>query len=134
MTKSRAPEILVIEDDAAQSTLLVEFLRLLGPPDVGVRTAATLASGLAALEERAAEVIVTDLSLPDSVGTETVTEIRRCAPDVPLVVMSGHGGEDLRAEMAAAGVTDFVLKGHLAYEEVVKRILAAAAGEGEAQT
>jgi len=125
MTSAPYPMVLIIEDDLSQSTLLEEFLRLLGPPSVGLRTSTTLAQGVAVLEQDHVDVVVTDLSLPDSRGPGAVAELRRCAPEVPVVVMSGGVNDALRAEAFAAGAVDFMLKGHVGYQEVVARILRA---------
>ncbi len=123
---SSSVAVLIIEDDAPQAALLGEFLRLLGPPGIVVRTAARLADGLALLEQHPIDVVVTDLSLPDSVGTRTVTAILDGAPEACVVVMSGRGEGGVAAESVAAGARDFLLKGHVNYEDVVARILAAA--------
>lgn len=128
------PGILIIEDDAAQAALLEEFLMLLGPSGVVVHTAGRLADGLDLLDREPIDVVVTDLSLPDSVGAETVTRLLDRAPGKAVVVMSGRGEDALAAEVRAVGARDYLLKGHVDYPQVVRRVLAAAAddprGEG----
>jgi DNA-binding response OmpR family regulator len=119
------PSILIIEDDMAQAVLLREFLGLSGPDGLTAEHVSTLGAAKEILEPGRFDVIVTDLSLPDSRGSSTVTRLRDGAPGVPVVVMSGQMEPGVRAEVAAAGAADFIVKGHVDYQEVVARILRA---------
>jgi len=129
---SRPLRALIIEDDLSQAELLKEYLLLLSPGGADVETAATLKSGLALLEQGRIDVVVTDLSLPDSTGPATVSKICQQAPEVQVVVMSGQMGGQLAKDTLAAGAKDVVVKAQLDLADVVERILAAA-GHGSSE-
>ena len=122
--------LLLIEDEADLAALIREFLSLLVPGEVQLTWVATLARGLAVLEQGGLDLVLMDLSLPDSHGLETLHAVRRLAQGVPVVVMSGQADEQLAADALAAGARLYLVKGKIPYEELVERILAVA---GEAR-
>lgn len=52
----------------------------------------TLAAGLDRLTSGDADLVLLDLSLPDSEALDGLGQIRACAPDVPIVVLTGNVG------------------------------------------
>ena len=129
---TRAPSVLLIEDDEMQVALLEEFLKLARPEGVVVKGVSTLSAGLAQLAQGGFHVVVMDLSLPDSCGLDTLLEVRKHAPDVPTVVMTGQMDPQLQADAMAAGARRFLVKAQAGHDEVVEQILAIAdGGEGE---
>ena len=48
--------------------------------------------------------------MPDLVGIELAREIRRIRPDIPIILMSGHGGALLATRAAAIGVREVLRK------------------------
>jgi len=82
--------LLLIEDD----TYDVKVIRLMLAPQhnsspFDVRDAQTLADGLVSLAERAADVVLLDLNLPDSGGLETFRRVIEQYPQTPIIVISG---------------------------------------------
>ncbi len=80
--------ILVIDDDPAVREVVREMLRGEG------HEVSTAENGRQALQALAADVfdlVVTDLIMPEQEGIETIAEIRRRDPDIPIVAMSGGG-------------------------------------------
>lgn len=112
-----ATDLVVIEDDTATLAVLAEALA-----DVGLgplRTAATLAEGLALLDERRPDLVLTDLHLPDSSGLDTLHQLGERAEGVPIVVLTGDA---YAADLAvAAGADDAVVKGS-GLPQVVSRV------------
>ncbi len=53
---------------------------------------------------------LTDEAMPELVGTELAREIRLLRPDVPIILMSGHGGAALTHRAAAIGVKEVLHK------------------------
>ena len=84
--------ILVIDDAAAVRELLEQMLRLTGH-DVVV--AANGKEGLDQLRRRPAELVITDLFMPEKEGLETIRELRRDFPNVAIIAMSGEPGMPL---------------------------------------
>ncbi|MBV5262383.1 response regulator transcription factor [Synechococcus moorigangaii CMS01] len=55
------------------------------------------------------DCVILDLQLPDASGSQVLTEIRRIS-DVPIIMLSGWGDTDFRAELINRGIDDYVLK------------------------
>ncbi len=78
--------VLIIEDNEDMRGLLAMALRVEG---FEVATAHNGARALEELDRAPADVIVTDLFMPDKDGIETIEEIRRKHPAAKIVAMSG---------------------------------------------
>ncbi|MEW5729562.1 MAG: EAL domain-containing protein [Pseudomonadota bacterium] len=68
------------------------------------------------------ECILADLGLPDSSGIETVLRIKRAAPDIALVVLTGLDDERVAQDAIRAGAQDYVVKS-LAGLELLPRVI-----------
>jgi len=93
----RTPRVLVIDDDGVTRLVLGAALR-----DAGyeVEEVGDGAEGLAAFRARPADLVISDLVMPQHGGLETVREIRQSDPKVRILVVSGVIGssaEHLRA-------------------------------------
>ncbi|MCU4972647.1 PAS domain S-box protein [Halobacteria archaeon AArc-m2/3/4] len=80
----------------------------------------TLADCLDRVDE--ATCVVTESTLPDATGVEICERIRARAPDVSLVVFTGHGTETLAGEVVAAGADGYVPKSQ-GVETLVSRVV-----------
>jgi CheY-like chemotaxis protein len=98
----RRRRVLVIDDDAGVRALICEFLQLLR---CSVRDAATGAEGLALFEEGDYDVVVTDLMMPDLTGWDVVGAVRRRAPEIGIIMVTGSVGNVDPARARALGVT-----------------------------
>lgn len=78
--------ILLIEDDAAIRGLLVRMLTAAGHE---VAASTNGAEGLAAWRERGADLVLTDMQMPEMNGIEVILQLRAFAPTVPVIAMSG---------------------------------------------
>lgn len=86
--------ILVIDDEPMMRRMLRVMLERAGHT---VLEAKDGNKGLAQLARGAPDLVLTDILMPDREGVETIGEIRRLAPDLPVIAMSGGGsiGGDL---------------------------------------
>lgn len=98
----RRRRALVIDDDAGVRALICEFLQLLR---CSVRDAATGAEGLALFEEGDYDVVVTDLMMPDLTGWDVAGAVRRRAPEIGIIMVTGSVGNVDPARARALGVT-----------------------------
>jgi len=73
--------------------------------------AATASDALAAFAREKWDAVLLDLSLPDRSGLETLREMRRAHPDVPVLVMSFHPQAEYAAAARAHGAAGYVAKG-----------------------
>jgi len=106
-----ACDILLIEDSPSDRDLLEYALRQPRDATYRLRHAATLGGGLSLLAKRGPDVVLLDLNLPDSAGMDTARRFCREAPDVPVIVLTGLGDEEMGLEALRGGAQDFLIKG-----------------------
>ena len=70
----------------------------------------SLAEGLDCLRRERFDLLMLDLSLPDSSGRDTFLRARAEAPDVPIVVLTGLGDESVGLEAVRHGIQDYLIK------------------------
>ena len=63
-----------------------------------------------------------DLSLPDADGLETLVRAHAQAPKIPIVVLTGHDDEALAVRAVRAGAQDYLVKGRVDGELLVRSI------------
>ena len=80
------PRILVIDDD---QPLRETLARVLAGAGYETDQAADGNAGLAACARHRPDLVITDIIMPDREGIETILELRRRSPDLPVIAMSG---------------------------------------------
>jgi PAS domain S-box-containing protein len=103
--------ILLIEDNPGDRRLIQEMLTDL--PDITINSAERLASGLKILEESPIDIVLLDLSLPDSQGLSTLERIRSQRLNIPVVVMTGHNDASVGLQAVQSGAQDYLVKGEV---------------------
>lgn len=119
--------LLLVEDDPLIRTFLADNLTADG---YELLVAGTIEEALRELEYERPDLAVVDLKLPDGSGLELIRRVRaadgvgsRLDPSMPLVILSGSGGELDRIRGFERGVDDYVSK-PFAYSELRLRIAA----------
>lgn len=105
--------ILLIEDNPADARLLRELLREVTTSTFAVTQAERLADGLNHLKQGRFDIVLTDLSLPDSEGLEAFQAVQRAVPHLPVVVLSGSDDETLAIRAVREGAQDYLVKSRL---------------------
>ncbi len=110
--------ILIVEDNPGDARLIREHLsgaRVTGTlaPAFQWVVADRLAAGLARLAEGGIDVVLLDLSLPDSQGLDTFVKAQAQAPDAPMVVLTGLDDEAVALQAMQAGAQDYLVKGRM---------------------
>ncbi|MGM0561764.1 MAG: response regulator [Pseudomonadota bacterium] len=82
------PTILLIDDEASIIEVMGNSLIKAG---YEVLSAENGEKGLQLLEKEAVDAVVTDIIMPEKEGLETIIEIRRKRPELPIVAISGGG-------------------------------------------
>jgi signal transduction histidine kinase/HPt (histidine-containing phosphotransfer) domain-containing protein len=103
--------VLLLEDDPADARLVEHMLRRISRPGFIVETCGRLAKATARLAEGDVDVVLADLSLPDSSGLATLTALTGAAPDLPVVVLTGNDDDVLAIEALKHGAQDYLVKG-----------------------
>ncbi|MEK6813238.1 MAG: sigma-54 dependent transcriptional regulator [Nitrospirota bacterium] len=117
------PETILVVDDEAS---ILESLRgVLGDEGYRVRTADSGTAALAILREEQPQAVLLDIWMPGMDGMEALKRIRESYPDVPVIMMSGHGTIETAVRATKLGAYDFLEK-PLSYEKIVLLIQHAA--------
>ncbi|HVW67319.1 MAG TPA: EAL domain-containing protein, partial [Steroidobacteraceae bacterium] len=109
----RELRLLIVEDVAAEAELAVHTLKRAGMTCIWTRVE-TEEAFREALRELRPQVILSDFSLPGYHGSAALELIRREAPDIPFIFVSGTIGEERAIDALKAGAVDYVLKTNLA--------------------
>jgi signal transduction histidine kinase len=113
---------LIIEDNPGDARLILEMFKGAEIPH-DLTTASSLQEGIGHCKHNSFHVILLDLSLPDSHGLETLTQLSKHVSDVPIVVLTGFNDERLGAEAVAAGAQDYLIKGEINASILLRSIL-----------
>ncbi|MEO0107645.1 MAG: PAS domain S-box protein, partial [candidate division WOR-3 bacterium] len=105
--------ILLVEDSPGDARLVKEALREGAIPEHELVSVETLAAARAVLAQHGFDVVLLDLSLPDSYGLDTVRQVVAAAPDTTVIVMTGLDDEVMAVESLRAGAQDYLLKGEI---------------------
>jgi DNA-binding response OmpR family regulator len=126
------PRILVIDDDANVRIFISDVLTFLGyetdAADSGVQ-------GLALVERRPYDLVITDLRMPHMTGWDVVNAVRGRLLTMPMIMISGFATEDDVRHADRAGVP--LLQKPFSVAElrrIVREVLTAAASQSERRT
>ncbi len=101
--------ILLIEDNAETARLLARAFGVAGDP-FEVTAVYSARDGLRHLAEHPVDCVLLDYRLPDADGLESLRQIRHGHPDVPVVMITGAGSEEVAVEAMKLGASDYVVK------------------------
>ncbi|MEI6634411.1 MAG: GGDEF domain-containing response regulator [Chlamydiota bacterium] len=127
--KGTAIRVLLIEDEPEQAALIGEMLSTDGStPAAGygcdrayaLECAPRLSKGITRLASGGIDVVLLDLSLPDSKGLETYAKVHASSPDVPIVIVTSSDREEYAVKALSKGAQDYIFKGTI-NREVFRR-------------
>src|SRR2546428_12208893 len=103
------PHILLVGDEADHADAM---RRALVRMEAGVRvtTAARLERALEALRDPAIRCVVTDVRLPDADGVRVLQALRRARRELPVIVVTANGSEELAVAAMKLGAADYVCR------------------------
>jgi signal transduction histidine kinase len=110
-------KVLLIEDNPADVHLIRLLLtknKMLSvelPPEFEVLHVNRLEAGIAYLAQMSLDIILLDLSLPDSHGTETFEKVKEMSAHTPIIVLSGLDDENVAVKAMQLGAQDYLVKG-----------------------
>jgi diguanylate cyclase (GGDEF)-like protein len=106
-------EVLLVEDNLIDAQLVRRLLRRVTGSYYRITHVRTVNDAILSAEELTPDVILADLNLPDSRGTQTVTSLQTSYPDIPLVIVSAWEDEAISLRSVKAGAQDYLVKGHI---------------------
>ncbi|MEA3154265.1 MAG: hypothetical protein QOK44_1854, partial [Betaproteobacteria bacterium] len=112
--------VLLIEDNPGDARLLQEMLAEEPVAPFRLHCADRLSRGMEMLSAGKVELLLLDLSLPDSHGLETFAKVYAHSPKVPIIVLTGNDDRALALSAVKAGAQDYLFKGSLERELLVR--------------
>lgn len=101
------PEILVVDDEAAIRDTLKEILEY---EKYSVTVAEDGNKALQLLQKNQFDAVLCDVKMPGIDGMELLDRAQALVPDVPFIMISGHGTVDMAIESTKKGAYDFITK------------------------
>ncbi len=105
--------VLVVDDSAMDRRLAGTLLKRAG---FEAEYAANGRAALSRMEEALPDLVVTDMQMPELDGLELVEAVRARFPNVPVILMTAHGSEELAVTALQRGAASYVPKRSLAHD------------------
>ncbi len=111
--REKPVHVLLIEDNAGDAGLVRVMLAESLGARFSVEWVQDLQSGKSRIALGEIDIVLLDLSLPDSQGLGGLTAIRGIAPNIPVVIMTGFANQDIAKQAVRLGAQDYLVKGAL---------------------
>ncbi|GGN86092.1 response regulator [Haloarcula pellucida] len=102
--------VLHVDDNPQIGDLIETFLERVNDEFCVVSETSAVAA-LDRLREESVDCVVSDYQMPNTDGLELLEIVREQYPDLPFILFTGHGSEEIASEAIQAGVTDYMQKG-----------------------
>src|SRR6478672_5508674 len=106
---SEALHVLLVEDNEEHVQFLSQLL-LTAQDEFNLVTVGRLSEAIESIARHQFDLVLLDLSLPDSDGLETFIRVSEASRELPIVVLSGIGDVDLAIETVQLGAQDYLVK------------------------
>ncbi len=111
--EARPMKVLVIDDNPADALFICQILKTSQGTPIEVEHVNRLLPGLEQVARRACDLVLLDLSLPESHGLDTFNQVHAAAPDLPIIVLSGLDDEAMATQAVRQGAQDYLVKSHV---------------------
>lgn len=118
-------DVLLIEDSRAEARLLQEMLAAQQAPKsrpFHLLHVTRLETALERIRQNAFDVVLLDLSLPDSQGLATLKTLINRAPTLPVVVLTNTNDDELALEAVRQGAQDYLVKRQVSTSVLVRSL------------
>ena len=110
---SETINIILIEDNPGDSRLIVEYLKDCKNSEYEIIDFISLNSFFAKADGLSMDVILLDLSLPDSKGLDTLDKVINRFPQIPIVILTGLDDEEIAIKAMRQGAQDYLVKNEI---------------------
>jgi DNA-binding NtrC family response regulator len=101
------PKILLVDDESQIRTAVRRYLEL---QNFEIQEADSCQSAVASCRESRPDVVLLDYMLPDGNALTLLPSLQEIQPEIPVIILTGHGTVDLAVEAMKAGAEHFVTK------------------------
>ncbi len=102
LPRGRGQTVMIVDDEAALLEAAEEMLAQLGYEPVGFASSAAALQAFK-LDPQRFDAVLSDETMPQLSGTQLTEQLLSSRPDLPVIIMSGYGGEQLAAKAKSAG-------------------------------
>lgn len=102
-------EILHVDDEPGFAEMVADFLER-EDSDIKVKSLTTVSEGLDYLGENGKDCVVSDFDMPGQTGIDFLEAVRSRYPDLPFILFTGKGSEEIASRAISAGVTEYLQK------------------------
>lgn len=110
MNVAQSIHVLLVEDEAGDAHLVKSALRQPSEIHFEITWVESLAAIAQALANAQFDVILLDLSLPDSEGLDTIKKVHQLTAEIPIVILTGRSDVDFALTALKMGATDYIDK------------------------
>lgn len=125
-----AVRVLLVDDESGFTEVLTKRM---GRRGLQVFSADSGSDAIRILRKQDFDVAVLDLKMEDMDGIEVLQVFRKMVPEMPVIMLTGHGSERAAQEGIRYGAYDYLLK-PCDLDELIARIRTAAGVEGQQKT
>lgn len=105
--------VLIIEDNPGDVILVREYLEDDEAHEYNITESGTLKNSISIISTQKVDIILLDLSLPDSNGEETFLSLKSTFPDIPIILLTGFEDKNFAVKLLKDGAQDYLLKNDL---------------------
>lgn len=120
--KQKQIKTLLVEDNEGDAFLLKKQLTYSKETHFDLTHVDRLSIAVKLLQRELFDVILLDLSLPDSNGLETFLSLKTIAPHLPIVLLTGLNDESLALKAVREGAQDYLIKGQATTEVLIRSV------------
>ena len=124
--------VLLVEDNPGDAALIRGLLAGAKGMSLDLAWVETLSEATRRLSSNGIDLVLLDLNLPDSSGSETLRRVHEAAPGIVVVVLSGFSDEETALRSVQEGAQDYLIKGQVDAGMLVRSIRYAL-GRGQSQ-
>jgi len=104
--------ILLVEDNPEEEVIVRRLLSM-SFSVVDLTTVARIRDCLRLIDDRLVDMVLLDLSLPDSEGLEGLHRLRAHSPEIPIIILTGSSDIKTAEQAVRNGAQDYLIKGQL---------------------
>jgi len=112
-SRTERVKLLLIEDNPSDARLIEVMLEHASDGLFDIEHVERLSAGLQRLKQGGINVVLSDLSLPDSDGLDTFARLHAQAPQIPIIVLSGLNDTNIALKAVHEGAQDYLIKGEV---------------------
>lgn len=122
MPVTRALRLLIVEDDLSSARSLRDLLEHSDAPRFAIRHVTSAAAACEAVRLGDIDVVMLDLGLPDATDLEALVRLEASVKEIPVIVLTGRAEESLATEALHFGAEDYLHKGEIGFESLIRSI------------